>query len=84
MTPPHHPTAAAPATLFSGPAWWLQIVLAWLLLLLALAMAALGVQLLALGGSAYYLRAGVAALAGALLVLRRRVSAGLWCYGLTV
>ena len=53
MTPPHHPTAAAPATLFSGPAWWLQIVLAWLLLLLALAMAALGVQLLALGGSAY-------------------------------
>ena len=84
MTPPHHPTAAAPATLFSGPAWWLQIVLAWLLLLLALAMAALGVQLLALGGSAYYLLAGVAALAGALLVLRRRVSAGLWCYGLTV
>ena len=68
MTPPHHPTAAAPATLFSGPAWWLQIVLAWLLLLLALAMAALGVQLLALGGSAYYLLAGVAALAGALLV----------------
>lgn len=90
------PAPAAPATadtrlvagpsrpLFSGPAWWCLLGLAWLTLALGLAMAGLGVQLLLLGGSAYYAWAGGALAVAALLALRRRVAPGAALLGATV
>lgn len=52
-------------------------------LLLGLALAALGVWLVALGGSWYYLLAGLGVVGTGALVLRRRVEA-LWLYGVVL
>lgn len=66
----------------SGPRGaWAAIGLGIVLGLIGLALAAGGVWLVALGGSAYYLIAGIALLASGVLIARRNV-AGVWLYAL--
>lgn len=65
-----------------GIAFWLMMFLALVLLAVGLALAVGGAWLIALGGSWYYLPAGLALiLAGALMMAQRM--AGVWVYALT-
>lgn len=62
---------------------WPAIIVGLLLLIAGLALAIGGGKLLSLGGSAYYLLAGVSIIAcGVLFALRR--GAALWLYALTL
>lgn len=77
-TQPHQDAQARP--LHSGVAWGVLRTLAVLLLLLGLAMAVLGARLVALGGSPYFVLAGMAMIAAATLVLFHRAVAGVALY----
>jgi len=76
--------AASLRPLHSGPAWVALWVLALMLLFLGLAMAVLGAWLVSLGGSLYFVLAGVAMAVAATLVLRRRAVAGVGLYAVVV
>ncbi|KTF36255.1 glucose dehydrogenase [Xanthomonas translucens] len=66
-----------------GPGTWLFVAYAVVIALIGAALVAMGGQLVAVGGSWYYLLAGLAlVVSGALLALGRR--AGLWLFGLTL
>lgn len=68
--------------LHRGIAFWWTLIVGALLVALGLAIGAGGAWLIALGGSWYYLPAGVALLVSGVLLLRRNV-AGVWLYVLT-
>jgi len=70
--------------MYRGVAWRVLQVLAVLLFLLGLAMAVLGAWLVTLGGSPYYVLAGLAMLVAAVFVVVRRAVAGVALYGLVV
>lgn len=71
------------ATYRKGPAVWAMLALAGVLLLLSLPMIVGGGYLVLLGGSWYFLLAGLAILSAAVLMWRRSPS-GIWLYAATV
>ncbi len=83
MSDPIRNGSAARATPgHGGIAFWWSVFVGILLVVLGVLIGAGGVWLIALGGSWYYLPAGVALLVAGALLLRRNV-AGVWLYGLT-
>lgn len=81
-TPPQQDSR--PPTVHRGVAWGALRVLAMLLFLLGLAMALLGAWLVTLGGSPYFVSAGVLMVAAAALVLARRAATGVALYAAVV
>lgn len=65
-----------------GIAFWWTLFVGALLVVLGVLIAAGGGWLMALGGSWYYLPAGIALLVSGVLLFRRNI-AGVWLYGLT-
>ncbi|WP_291217802.1 membrane-bound PQQ-dependent dehydrogenase, glucose/quinate/shikimate family [Hydrogenophaga sp.] len=86
MKTPPTPTRPEPRSqpLHRGPAWLVLRVLAVLLLLGGLVMAVLGTWLVTLGGSPYFVAAGVLMMVAAALVLARRAAAGVMLYAAVV
>ncbi|PXA99090.1 membrane-bound PQQ-dependent dehydrogenase, glucose/quinate/shikimate family [Nostoc sp. 3335mG] len=73
--------ASAPERHHGGGAWWAWIVAA-VLIVFGLPIAIGGVQLIGLGGSWYYLPAGIGLLATAYFLFRRDMT-GIWVYLVT-